>query len=233
MENIALKKVPGDTREEYYQQQAIQYLKALGIEKLETLPKTFSEDLSKWQIERNKTKSNYIDLLNYLEINYDIPFYDMHKIAELRKGVYDTITTKNTQTTMITPYTFGLTPRNGKILKSDIILTSDSNKDISTNSTLKEINTFLSHNPYSDEELLIWLNLHNKYNFGIIAGVYGNVYDKDREEKLKNLAILKEYLKNVTTEEYVTIRDDYMYVLSAPPVQKEYTKKYKKTFSRW
>ena len=52
----------------------------------------------------------------------------------------------------------------------------------------------MTQNPYTTIEIRNWEDLHNSGESDIIVGVYGSIYDKDIESKLKQIQELEEKL---------------------------------------
>ena len=78
-----------------------------------------------------------------------------------------------------------------------------------------DIDTFMFHNPYNSINLNAISSLHDNLEYnGIIYGIYGKTYDKDKDEKLKKLYKLRALLFENYIEEDFNVGDNYCYMLS-------------------
>ena len=93
-------------------------------------------------------------------------------------------------------------------------------KPIATSSAL----TFMTQNPYTPVEIRNWENLHNSGNHNIIVGVYGSIYDKDIETKIRQLESLKQRLTDSFKEEQYVIDDTYCYAIASERMVKRLVK---------
>lgn len=84
-------------------------------------------------------------------------------------------------------------------------------KPISLSSNL----TFMTQNPYTTIEIRNWEDLHNSGESDIIVGVYGSIYDKDIESKLKQIQELEEKLNGSYIREDAVIGDTYSYAIAS------------------
>ena len=53
-----------------------------------------------------------------------------------------------------------------------------------------ETNLFITHNPYSYQDVSSWHKIHNSGMYDISIGMYGNIYDRDRKSKIELLSKL-------------------------------------------
>lgn len=139
------------------------------------------------------------------------------EFAEVGKGEHDTLTL-NQKTTLISPYIKNLdcSSINNRILKYDFtvfdgipICRRKKPRDI-----VDGIEVFMTQNPFDMVSMINWPQLYNYASYDIIVGLYGNIFDKDREYKLKNLKIMRERIKDSFKIKEVTSGDTYCYVLS-------------------
>ena len=144
--------------------------------------------------------------------------------AEVGKGRYDTIV-KPFNTTIITPYSEGLiVPNKSRIITSKFIVLNGmpvlykangmnitETKPILSDSTL----TFMTQNPYMEANIKNWEQLHNSGESDIIVGVYGSIYDKDIESKLKQIQELEEKLNGSYIGDGAVIGDTYSYAIAS------------------
>lgn len=77
------------------------------------------------------------------------------------------------------------------------------------------IRRFLTHNPYDQVCIRNWEQLHNAGE-NITVGVFGSIYDKDIEQKIRQLKALRDKMTDgYFKEDYVTSEDSYCYAVSS------------------
>lgn len=194
-------------------------------EKNENASITYLSELFDWLESRNTDKLKYKKFLT--EMGLDI---ESVETAEVGKNKIDTLTEKYSNTTIIT--------RDNKAFqKSDnrniiigefnlyneipIVHIEDEKKII----FLNEINTFITHNPYSYGDIKFWDKLFNTYKVNV--GVFGKNYDNDKLSKLDELFLLKSSIEGkLIKDEYVTYGDTYIYnIISKDQKKKTLTKR--------
>lgn len=183
--------------QEYILKLLEQFKKAYGLAKVDLHSNELISHFYEWIYKRQIDGENFLRLLDEAEIDTDVI-----SCAEVGKGKFDSILMPY-NATIITPYyeTFRncQKPEDGKIITDtfDVIggvpTLTDKNPIIPEMRIIKpeEIQTFMTFNPYADENIYRWAQLHNNKNYSIIFGVYGNIRDKDRDEKLQLLKRLK------------------------------------------
>ena len=144
----------------------------------------------------------YQDYIQYLGINLELK-----ETAELNKGIYDSVALPHT--TIISPYakTLGKESSELYLFQGELV--------ILTGSKLKKgqvAETFITQNPYTLHELELF-----KYfilsNIDMCLGVFGSIYDKDKESKIQELINFKDSF-DLEIDEHYDIQDDtYMYVI--------------------
>ena len=82
----------------------------------------------------------------------------------------------------------------------------------------------MTQNPYTPVEIRNWENLHNSRNHNIIVGVYGSIYDKDIETKIRQLESLKQRWTDSFKEEQYVIDDTYCYAIASERMVKRLVK---------
>ena len=179
---------------------------------------------------RQDVSKHYLALLEYMELS---KFADCDT-AEVGKGRYDTIV-KPFNTTIITPHISGLeTLGNERIINAELVVmgetpvlfgTNKNGKPISSSSNL----TFMTQNPYTPIEIRNWEDLHNSGENDIIVGVYGSIYDKDIESKLKQIQELEEKLNGSYIREGAVVCDTYSYAIASKRKVKTLVKTYIRT----
>ena len=83
----------------------------------------------------------------------------------------------------------------------------------------------MTQNPYSPKHIMNWDEIHNKGEKEIILGVFGNIYDKDSENKIKELKEFKNKLIGSYSEDYMVENDTYCYVVASDKVEKKLFKR--------
>lgn len=197
-----------------------QFKQATGTKNVDIKSQLFMSEFSEWIKSRQNIGDNYLNLLEYMELyRYSDP-----DTAEIGKGQYDSIV-KPFNTTIITPHSKGLeTLDQSRIITSDFrvyenmpVLCSTNEKGtnlidpITSTSTL----TFMTQNPYTSEQIRNWGQLHNSGENNIIVGIYGSIYDKDIEQKIKELETLRDKLYDSYKEEHAVIDDTYCYAIAS------------------
>ena len=219
MENVYLEKIRNNnSKEEYYQKIASQYKKATGIKKIDLKSKAFLEELEEWLTERKKILNEYKIILHYMGLGFDFPI-----TAEIGKGCYDTVFSKDEQTAIITPYTHGINNIKGnKIIKGKIkIANYPKNKEYILLKSIDYISVLMTQNPYTPKDIKNWEKLYLLCGYHIITGIYGKHIDKDRDKKIMMLKELKEKLQDNCIDNYIEIDDDYYYIITTNKDYKE------------
>ena len=182
--------------EEYFLLLMNQYYKAIGSKSEPSLyisRNLYKEHLA-WLKERNIIAKRYVEFLNYL--GKDIT---TSSTAEIGKGMYDSIALPF-NTTLITPYEiinsenrvynyyFLPLQENGCFIKWNANKNEPEIKKVP-----EDIKTLMTNNPYREKDLVGWEDINNN-KLDIIVGMYGHIFDNDKESKLKQLKDLKEKL---------------------------------------
>ena len=211
MNKMIIKRIKTDTREEYLENLAKLYQAATGAKVIDFNSILFISELFSWVNERNKTKANYIEGLK--AFNFD-RFSSLS--AELGLGSIDSIAKEVGADTIITPYTADIKGikhiRKGNL---EVVDVEDKRKVISELMELKNIGTFITQNPYLLSDFYKFEQLYNKYGYSILTGVYGNIGDKDKDEKILVLDTLKDVLGTSVKSEYFWKNDEYFYMIKA------------------
>lgn len=215
---IELKKPRINQRDEYLYKLTNQFKEATGLNKEMSIIE-LEEEFENWIQERRRIAENYLMLLDSMGIEFN------HKMtAEIGKGVYDTITDK-LDTTIITPYTDGLT--NPRVIGARLVITPDDTPILSTQ--IPTIDSIMTQNPYSDLEIKNWSALFNEEQIKVTLGIYGNIYDKNKYAKIKELEEFKKRLTADCKVDYYTFNDEYGYAITSSPSIKKKTKTKSKT----
>ena len=196
-----------------------QFTKANGLNRIDTNSLEFLNEFKEWVTRQRVVSRDYKDLLNYMQI-------PLSKIAEVGKGEFDSLALNN-NLLMITPYAEELALENDKIINADFMVTVE--KPLLIGPDKKEIildrriNSFMTYNPYEEEDIINWELLVGQ-GYPITTGVYGKIYDQDKTTKIKLLKNLKNKILQEVQEEYVTLEDKYLYVISSTPKIKKLNK---------
>lgn len=195
-----------------------QYKKARGLYCIDINSKEFKIDFDNWLKKNEENGINYASLL----FSIGIEFTD-YKTAEVDKGNLDSVVLPY-NTTIISPYVDDIKRKDTFNSEFHIIDNKPYYKHFN-----EKIFRYMTQNPYfftkkNYSEIIKWQNLHNKSKYDIVIGIYGNLYDCDRIDKINKLDKLKDKLYNNYIEEYDIINDTYYYVISS---KKKKTKKKK------
>lgn len=183
-----------------------QYKNAVGLIDKKIDINDIGDDFYKWLEQYKENCINYASFLFSLDINFINP-----KTAEVNKGKYDSIALPY-ETTIISPY-IGETGNN--------IISSKFNIQRGMpvyNKFRKDIYRYMIHNPYSDfdeVELINWRYMHEYTNFEMVFGIFGSLYDEDKNKKIEKLELLKKCITTPLLEQYDTVNDSYYYVLAS------------------
>lgn len=192
-----------------------------------------SLEFIKWKNRRLMQGYTYTRLLSYMGV-----LFDDYSCAEIGKGREDSAFLSY-DTSIISPYIDNplCYEKEGKIIVSDfevvcsvpsLVKYRDGKIIDFTVVPVEDIKNFMTQNPYNDDCIKDWWQLHiGDYN-GITFGVFGNIYDKDKDKKIKLLNNLKEKMIDCYVECSDYIGDQYFHVV-ATDMDKKYSriKKYK------
>ena len=146
----------------------------------------------------------YTKYLNYL--NED--FNSLEKI-EVGKGCYDSIASDNLS--FVTPYDY-----NKKIIGNDLKIIEYTPFIKSKNELIiPKTDVFLTHNPYVYNPIIDWHKIHNCTDYMINVGAYGNIYDSNKEEKIKFIEQLASMLDDNYDYNYDEINGKYFCNISS------------------
>ncbi len=206
--------------ERYLNKLIEQFKQATGTKNVDVNSQTFISEFSSWIKSRQAIGEDYLGLLDYMEL---------HRIgeaetAEIGKGKFDTLV-KDLDTTIITPYSKGIiVPDSTRIITSDFrvyegtpILMRQTEKETTQIDpiTYTSALTFMTQNPYTQAQIANWEQLHNGRENNIVVGIYGSVYDKDTESKIRQIEDLRDKLDGSYKEEYTVFGDTYCYAIAS------------------
>ena len=169
-----------------------QFCEANGLRKFNNNSKADLEAFKSFIAERKIIGEKYNEFLKYLEIDITTS-----NVVELYKGNVDSIV-KDFDTLVLTPYSIDI--------DKDRIYRELS--DLLGNKVL--INRFITQNPSFKNDIKSLINYYNQYKYDILIGVYGKVYDKDKNKKMKELIKLS---RKIDDYQYNTsiLKDRYNY----------------------
>lgn len=153
-----------------------QFLMAKGIKNADFTSQDFKAELNKYITVREEIQYHYLDLFDDMEINV----YHNPKVAEVGKGKKDTVTAYG-DSVILSPYADEVECKGIKVK------TKIDASELLTYANLYELTTFITQNPYNENDVNELLKLANRYNYNIIIGVYGFTSDKDKDSKIKSL----------------------------------------------
>lgn len=175
----------------------------------------------------NNLVLNLDDFYNWLEqykknaVNYASMLYSMNLIfiesntAEVNKSINDSIVLPY-NTTIISPYIDDSYKDNNVIKTKFEIQRGIPNY----NNFRNDIIRYMTHNPYSsfnDIELMNWKYMHEYTGYEIVLGMFGSIYDDDREDKIKLLEFIKKSTTTPMISQYDVLNDNYFYAIASSP----------------
>lgn len=202
---------------EYLKNLIKQYQSANGVRNIDVNSQEFKNEFIEW-IKDNKTiGKKYFSFLEYMEAHPTIG----ETSAEIGKCKYDSIAL-DSDITIISPYfdkgetanhvipaTFGILDGMPTVAKYENDKAHVEAVDTSY------FRRFITQNPYSQDNIKNWEYLHNKGE-NITVGVFGRIYDKDIDQKIKQIMLLKSKLTDdFYKEDHIEIDDMYCYAISS------------------
>ena len=201
--------------EEYLKKLFKQFKEANGIKDKSAKIEDFKEEFNRFIFTRQLMGEHYIYLLDNLNLEYE-----GREVAEANKGHFDSVVIPY-GTTLITPYYY-------KFLKSRVIPKEFVPfeglpilvEETEVGNKIEEIKPdefkpFMTQNPYTVYDLEYWDKLHNRGIHNIIIGMYGNIYDKDRSEKIDLMRTFLQKLNGEIISDYETLDDEYFCVIGS------------------
>ena len=207
------------TNLEYTKKLINQYKQANGI--VDNKITNYLKEYKEFFINRREIGKNYIKFLDSLGFNYS-----NLDTAEIGKGIFDSIVIEY-PTTIITPYYEYLDNLGSRVIKREFAslegmpaLLEETEVGNKVNLLKNSVNTFMIQNPYTIYDIESWDKLHNRTNYNILLGVYGNNFDKDKKDKIKLIKEFKEKLNNEFISMYETNNDEYYYIVGSNRIKK-------------
>lgn len=195
-----------------------QFKNATGTNNIDINSEEFIQEFRIWINERKSMEHRYSSFIEYM----GVPSVISECSVEIGKGKFDSIALETT-IPMITPYYEGITAIDNRIITADFIVYSGTPTILRHYKNRKQFEVvdtryfkrFITQNPYEQSCISNWEQLHNR-GHNITVGIFGSVYDKDIELKLKQIKTLSDKLNdNSYVEEYTTDADLYYYAISS------------------
>lgn len=158
----------------------------------------YLKEFKEWLIALNKESKVYTKVLEEKGIA-------LENGLELYKGAFDTL--ENSPEQIVSPFAHTLGGKNEGLIVyrgEPLIFTLDSD---SIKYRRQATDVYLTHNPYNEEFMKVIENLCTKtYDTPkVCLGMFGSIYDKDKEQNLEMLKSFQEKLNSpVEIEEYIT-----------------------------
>lgn len=204
---------------EYLYYLAMQYEKATGVKCKDLISVVYSKEFSDWLRKRRGMGERYSKMLQEIGLlDLDDPY-----TVEVGKGCLDTLV-KESSNLIITPYPKGFDIRTGRIIISPgfkvnygvptLFARDDvTEKSITSNHQL----IFMTQNPYTSAHIKNWEQLYNSGNSEIIVGVFGDIHDKDKAEKIRQLETIERKTQGSLAKTEETDGDTYLTVVASNP----------------
>ena len=198
---------------------AMQYEKATGVKCKDLISVVYSKEFSDWLRKRRGMGERYSKMLQEIGLlDLDDPY-----TVEVGKGCLDTLV-KESSNLIITPYPKGFDIRTGRIIISPgfkvnygvptLFARDDvTEKSITSNHQL----IFMTQNPYTSAHIKNWEQLYNSGNSEIIVGVFGDIHDKDKAEKIRQLETIERKTQGSLAKTEETDGDTYLTVVASNP----------------
>ena len=187
-------------------------------ERISIEDESFETHFKLWLQHRKYQADRYAEMLKSLGL-------DIHgeDIAEINSSYYDTVTIPSEPNIIVTSALNGFNP--GQYDKRIILQNFFSYSKHGTpyyydfdkygrikGQKLQGVSTFMTSNIMSGDVYTDFKHLHNDGK-DIIVGVFGEVHDKDRADKLRKLRMFKDKLLDYKDEYTVTDNDNYFSVV--------------------
>lgn len=219
----------GKIMEQYLNNLIEQFRLATGSKNVDSKSAQFINEFSDWIKSCQSMGEEYTYFLDYMGFR----FADAD-CAEVGKGDYDSVV-KPFETTIITSATPIKKVNSDRIIKGNMRVYESVPvlvRDYKGGNQLEQIpsdiiRTYMTQNPFTSSSFLGWENLHNSGENNIILGIYGSIYDKDIEARIKQLNSLKDKLTcGDYKEDYSVFNGSYFYAIGS---DRRVKKIYKKT----
>ena len=165
--------------------------------------KNISYDFLEWITINKLMVKEYSDFLQYLG------YCESKTVAEVGKGKYDSITSK--EMVVISPYADTLRlPRKELFVIDGFPLIEQSKKIV-----IPQQQLLLTHNPYEEMRIINWSLIHNLGDYDISIGMFGSIYDEDFSKKIELIEELSKRMNEDHVIDYDTDKDKYFCSLNS------------------
>lgn len=204
--------------EKYLNKLIEQFKNATGTKNVDVNSQEFIKEFSEWVKSRKMIGREYGLFIEYMDVNPTIG----ESSVEIGKGKHDSIVL-GTEIPMITPYSDGIKRGNGGIITADFRVYDGTPVIIKHNKggnqfeivDTQYVRRFITQNPYEQSCISNWEQLHNRGE-NITVGIFGSIYDKDIESKIRQIEMLRDGIDDeFYKEEYATEDDKYYYAISS------------------
>ena len=215
---------------EYYNYLLKQFLDAKGLRMDDMNSHYFISSFTDWIKENQKIGEEYLQFLFQICGKNVI---DREDTFEVGKGKLDSIV-KNLKTIIISPYGEEFTDVDReRIICGRLGINGclpfcykESKNSIEKTRKSYSTNTFMTQNPYSVDDIFNWECLQNGSSNSIIVGAYGDIKDKNVNQKIKMLEEFRKKLICNVNYEYITLNNNYFCIVNGSKKKKELVKKY-------
>lgn len=204
--------------EKYLNKLIEQFKSATGTKKVDVNSQEFVKEFSEWVKSRKLMGKDYTSFIEYMAVH---PTVISKESIEIGKGKHDSIAL-DTGIHMITPYSEGIKRTSAGIIIADffvydgipVMVRHDKGGNQFKAVDTQFVRRFLTQNPYEHSCIRNWEQLHN-VGENITVGIFGSIYDKDIESKIRQLEMLKDKMNDGYKEDYATVDDSYYYAISS------------------
>ncbi len=215
--------------EQYLKNLIEQFRLAIGNKNTDLNSKEFISEFTEWLKSRQKIGKEYIYFLDSMGLR----FADSD-CAEIGKSAYDTVVRPfNTKLITLAAPSFEGSKMKSRIITGNMRVYEQCPVLVRYNIKGNQLDqipsdiilTYLTQNPFSQGSISGWEGLHNSGNNNIIVGIYGSIFDKDVEAKIKLIEDLKGKLSDDDfKEDYSTLNDKYFCAIGSQRMVKKMMK---------
>ena len=152
---------------------------------------------------------NHLLCYKYREYLLDIGVLEDDSYLEIGKGLYDSISKSELNSSTIFGETIHTTNTSFVLLEEQPIVIAD--KGI----IIPKQKTILTHNPHICYDISNWHRIHNHGINDISVGMYGTIYDEDMIKKVKQIESLAEKMPDDYTLDFDTDKGNYFCSLNS------------------
>lgn len=197
--------------DKYYELLIEQYKSAREIKNFDVNDPNFMLEFKNWLKEQEKSKNDYLKLLESLGIDYD-----RETCIEVGKGKEDSLFVPF-RTTIVSPYMDESIKRDGLTLSKDTKII-DNDLLVVMNGGINQVipvyggRIYLTQNVYNERFLYDWPKLAKTDT--VVVGVFGNTNDSDMTKKIR---AMREFERTLDDYEYNhgEINDTYCYAVKS------------------